>query len=243
MPAILTDSAQTLRRAPVARAGLGSWTLRRVPALAPTICGALTPVTFALGVVLGDVVQPEAFSPRDDDISDLGALTASSPWLYNQLAANLTGLLVLGFAIGLWRLVPRESRLGRAGILGVAVVGLGLVLDGLLRLDCQGIDAACDNVSWHASAHKVESGVTATALLVSPLVLGLAFRRLPAWRGIWLPTVLAVPAGLATSALVSVLGSGAATRAGSFVWFLWVAFVALYADAPTRRRAPDTVRV
>jgi len=214
-----------------------------VPAFTPTVCGALTPVTFALGVVLGDVAQPEAFSPLDDDISDLGALTASSPWLYNQLAANLTGLLVLGFAVGLWRLVPRESRLGSVGILGVGVVGLGLVLDGLLRLDCQGIDAACDNVSWHASAHKVESGVTATALLLSPLVLGLAFRRLPAWRGIWLPTVLAVPAGIATSALGSALGSGAATRAGSFVWFLWVALVALYADAPARRRAPDTVRV
>jgi hypothetical protein len=214
-----------------------------VPSVVPTLCGALTPVTFALGVALGDLAQPDAFSPLDDDISDLGALTASSPWLYNQVAAGLTGLLVLGFAVGLWRLLPGESRLGRLGVAGVALVGVGLVLDGLLRLDCQGIDANCDNVSWHASAHKVESGVTAAALLLAPIVLAFAFRRLPAWRGLWLPTLLATPVAFVASAAASALGTGAATRAGSLVWFLWVAFVALAADAPARRRPPETVRV
>ena len=56
------------------------------------ICGLAASVTFMGGVFVGDLVQPDAFSPADDDISDLGALTASSPWLYNLVAANLTGL-------------------------------------------------------------------------------------------------------------------------------------------------------
>jgi hypothetical protein len=181
-------------------------------------------VVFVAGVLLGDLAQPGAFSPARDDISDLGALTASSPWLYNQVAANLTGLLVIGLAIGLWRALG-TGWLPRLGSVGLAVVGVGMALDGLLRLDCQGIDARCDNVSWHASAHKVESGVTAAALLLTPFVLAFAFRRLPDWRSAWVPTLLATPAVIVTSAVFGVVGPGAATRSGSAVWFAWVGFV------------------
>ena len=194
---------------------------------AAAICGLLAPVSFVAGVVLADVVQPAAFSPVNDDISDLGALTASSPWLYNQVAANLTGILVLGFAVGLWAALG-AGFLARVGVLGVAVVGTGIFLDGLFRLDCQGIDAGCDNTSWHSSAHKIESGVTAAALLLTPLVLAFAFRRLPAWRRLWLLTLLATPAVIAAGAAFSAFGPGVASLAGSTVWFLWLALVALH---------------
>ena len=53
-------------------------------------CGLLAFVTFNLGWILGGFAQPAAYSVADDDISDLGAVTASSAWLYNQLAANIT---------------------------------------------------------------------------------------------------------------------------------------------------------
>ena len=128
----------------------------------------------------------------NDDISDLGALTASSPWYYNQVAANLTGILVLGFALGLWVALGRGF-LSRLGVVGLVVVGTGILLDGLFRLDCQGIDAGCDNTSWHSSAHKIESGVTAAALLLTPLVLAFALRRLPAWRRLWPLTFSRLP--------------------------------------------------
>ena len=150
-------------------------------------------MSFVAGVVLADVVQPAAFSPVNDDISDLGALTATSPWLYNQVAANLTGILVIGFALGLW-VALGGGVLSRVGVLGLIVVGAGMFLDGLFRLDCQGIDAACDNTSWHSSAHTIESAITATVLLLTPLVLAFAFRRLPAWRRLWLPTAPATAA-------------------------------------------------
>ena len=110
-------------------------------------------MSFVAGIVLADVVQPAAFSPVNDDISDLGALTATSAWLYNQVAATSPAS---------WsRLRARfvDSTRSRAplaaGVLGLVVVGTGLFLDGLFGLDCQGIDAGCDNTSWHASAHKM----------------------------------------------------------------------------------------
>jgi hypothetical protein len=65
-----------------------------VPWRVSAICGLAASVTFMGGVFVGDLAQPDAFSPADDDISDLGALTASSPWPYDQVAANHTGLLV-----------------------------------------------------------------------------------------------------------------------------------------------------
>ncbi len=197
-----------------------------MPIRVAALCGIAAPVTFVAGVLLGDLAQPHAFSPADDDISDLGALTASSPWLYNQVAANLTGLLLFGLALGLWQALGL-GWLARLGTLGLVVAGTGLLLDGLFRLDCQGIDAACDNTSWHSSAHKVESGITAAAILLTPFVLAFAFRRLPDWRSAWIPSLLATPAVILASGVLGAVGPGAATRAGSVVWFLWVGFVGL----------------
>ena len=143
--------------------------------------------------MIGDLAQPAAFSPADDDISDLGALTAASPWLYNQIGANLTGLLVIGLALGLWRALSPDL-LGRVGASALVVAGLGSFLDGFFRLDCQGIDPGCVNDSWHSAAHRWESRFTVAATLLAPLVLALAFRRLPGWRSAWLPCLLALPA-------------------------------------------------
>lgn len=198
-----------------------------MPVRLAAMLGLTAPVTFVVGIVLGDLAQPAEYSPANDDISDLGALTATSPWLYNQIGANLTGLLLLGFAAGLWGFLG-SGLLSRLGVLGLVAVGTGMFLDGLFRLDCQGIDVRCENTSWRSDAHRLESGLTSAALLLTPLVLAFAFRRLPAWRSVWLPTLLATPAIVAVSIPFSALGSGASARAASVGWFLWIAFVAFH---------------
>jgi hypothetical protein len=197
-----------------------------VPLRLAAVCGLLAPVTFVVGLAVGDLVQSEAFSPADDDISDLGAPTAASPWLYNQVAANLNGLLVLAFALGLWRALDRGGWVARLGVLGLLVVGLGRFAEGFLPLDCQGVDVGCENASWQADGHRVDSAITAAAFFVAPPLLAVAFRRLPEWRDLWFPTLLAVPAVIAVSVLFSVVGNGAATRAASVAWFVWLALVA-----------------
>ena len=198
-----------------------------MPLRLAALCGLLAPVAFVLGVFLGDLAQPDAFSPADDSISDLGALTATKPWLYNQVAANLTGLLILGLAAGLWVALGR-SALARLGVVALAVLGAGIFLDGLFRLDCQGIDVGCENDSWHSTAHRVEGGFTRAATLVAPVVLAFAFRRLPEWRRIWLPSLLAIPAAILAGIPFSGLGTGASTRATSVVLVLWVGLVGFW---------------
>ena len=189
-------------------------------------CGVLAFVTFNAGWILGDLAQPQAFSPARDDISDLGALTASSPWLYNQLAANTSGLLIVALGIGLWRALS-PSRLGRLGSAILIATGVGAFLDGIFRLDCQGIDAACSNDSWHSHAHKIESALTGATTLLAVLVLAISFRRSAGWRGAWLPMLAALPAVIAANLLFSPLGNGAATRAGTVVVFSAFAFIGL----------------
>ena len=195
-----------------------------MPLRAAGVCALVAFFTSAIGWAAGDLAQPAAFSSANDDISDLGASTASSPWLYNQVGANFTGLLVMAAALGLWRALSPEL-LGRIGAGALFIAGLGAFLDGLFRLDCQGIDAGCVNNSWNADAHRWESRFTAAAILLSPLILAFAFRRLPAWRRAWLPSLGAILLFVLASAAFSTLGAGAATRAGTVAWFLWVAYV------------------
>ena len=198
---------------------------RRVPLRAAAICGLLASVTFIAGVLLGDLAQPDAFSPADDDISDLGAQTADQAWLYNQIAANLNGLLIVAFALGLWRALG-SGWLARLGVLGLAVIGVTRFLEGFLRLDCRGIDEGCENTSWQADGHRFESGIASALFFLVPLLLAFAFRRLPQWRDLWLPTLLVVPVVVAVSIPFSLIGDGAAVRAASITWFLWLGLLA-----------------
>lgn len=187
--------------------------------------GLVAFVAFNAGWIAGDLAQPAAFSPANDDLSDLGALTASSPWLYNQLAANLPGLLVIALGVALW-LALSPSRLARLGAAALIATGTGGFLGGLFRLDCQGIDAACNNDSWHSHAHKINSGFTSGASFAALLILAVAFRRIPAWRDSWLPTLAAIPAVLLASLAFSALGNGASARAASVTVFAAIAFIA-----------------
>jgi hypothetical protein len=152
--------------------------LRRVPLRAAAICGLLAPVTFVAGLGFGDLAQPDAFSPANDDISDIGAQSADQAWIYNQIAANLNGLLIVAFALGLWRALG-SGWLARLGVVGLAVLGVTRFLEGFLRLDCRGMDEDCENTSWQADAHGIESGIAAALSFLVPPVLAFAFRRLP----------------------------------------------------------------
>ncbi len=124
-------------------------------------------MTFVAGLVLGDFAQPDGFSPANDDISDLGARTADQAWLYNQFAANLNGLLIVAFALGLWGALG-SGWLARLGVVGLAILGVIRFLEGFLRLDCRGMDEGCDNMSWRADAHRVESGIASALFFLVP---------------------------------------------------------------------------
>jgi hypothetical protein len=190
------------------------------------VCGLLACVTLGVGWIGGDLAQPGAYSSADDDTSDLGAMSANSAWIYNQIGDNLTGILVVLFGLGLWRALSPDV-VGRIGAGALMLTGIGVFFDGVFRLDCRGIDLGCTNDSWHSSAHKMETRITVAATLLAPPILAFAFRRAPAWRDAWLPTLAAIPASIVVGIVFSVLGDGAAVRATTATWFVWLAFVAV----------------
>lgn len=73
----------------------------------------------------------------------------------------------------------------------------------------------------------METRFTVAATIAAPFILAFAFRRLPKWRGVWLPTLFAVPASIVCGVIFSILGDGAAVRATTMTWFIWLAFLGL----------------
>jgi uncharacterized protein DUF998 len=201
------------------------------------IAALLALAAFTIGTIAGGLAQPNAYSFADDDLSDLGAITANSAWLYNQVTANLCGVLIALVGLALWRALSPDI-VGRIGAAALVATGVSYFFDGVFHLDCRGIDAGCKNVSWHAHAHKLESDISAALLLGTPFILAFAFRRNARWRGAWLPTLLAVPVALAVGIPFSALGSGAAQRATTWTWFVWVAFVGVRLLREAARGAP-----
>ena len=134
--------------------------------------------------------QPEAFSPTHDDISDLGALTARSPWLYNQLAANLSGPAddrardrsLAGAAARPPRPARRRSAPARWSRRESERSSTGSSAS-----TARAIDSGCSNDSWHSHAHKIESGVTVGAIFLALLILPFVLRRMRGRRARWLP--------------------------------------------------------
>src|ERR1044072_7598728 len=83
------------------------------------------------GWILAGLLQTDGYSWSSQEISDLGALTEQHAWVWN-LADSLSGVLILIFAVGLYRLVG-ASRAGRIGAGLIGVVGIGSVVDRALR--------------------------------------------------------------------------------------------------------------
>jgi Protein of unknown function (DUF998) len=198
---------------------------RRMPLRAAAICGLLTLVTVTVAYIGGTLAQPDAYSSADYDTSDLGALTANKAWINNQIGDNLTGILIILFGLGLWRALSPDV-LGRIGAGAVMLTGLGLFVEGFFRLDCRGIDPGCTNDSWHSAAHNMTNRFLVALTFAAPLILAFAFRRLPQWRGLWLPTLLFVPVSVAVGVLFSGIGDGAAQRAANITVFLWIGLLA-----------------
>jgi hypothetical protein len=190
------------------------------------VCGLLAGPVVVVFWIVAVLAQPRAFSFVNHASSDLGADTADSAWISNQLGSNLPGLLLLVFAVGVWYAVG-DHLSARIGSILIAVVGVGVFLSGFLRLDCRQIDRACEDASWHAVGHNINGGITVLALVLAPFVLARAFKLAPSWHDRWLPSLGAGIATVVAAILGGAIGEGVGQFLAVTIWFAWIALLAL----------------
>ena len=209
----------------------------------PAICGILAGPALAVGTLVGAAAQPDEFSLVNDPPSDLGASTAASPWIANQIGSNLAGVLLRSRALALaWspffgadRLRPlwpsRASASSSPALYGSTAV--------------RSMPAAGTRYGMRRPTSSSLRSPPLT-LLLAPFVVARALKLTQHWHDLWLPT-LAFAIGTVVAGLVgSALGGGLGSLLAALVWFAWIAMLAVRMLRQTRtkgiREATDSAR-
>jgi hypothetical membrane protein len=152
---------------------------------------------FNLGWLLAGAVQGGGYSVASHDISDLGALTARSPWVM-LTAGGIAGTLTILFALFALRpalAVPGRGTALGAWLLAASLIGLDNLSDVLFRLDCRAADPGCTMAaaasSWHGRVHLAVGLLSGIAMIAAPFVLAARMRQADGWRDLARPTILA----------------------------------------------------
>jgi hypothetical membrane protein len=136
-----------------------------------TLAGVVAPLLFVLVYTLAGFLRP-GYSPVHQTISDLGV--GSNGWLVDSFCV-ITGLLLIGFAVGVAALLrpvlPQGWRWLSAVLL--ALHGLGLTVAGIFTEAPSTV-----MIHWLVGADLAFFGP-----VVAFLVTGLALRRTTGWRG------------------------------------------------------------
>ena len=149
--------------------------------------GAATAILLNYWVVEG--MLAERSDPTRSWISDLGARSESTGWLFSALDA-LSGLALGALTVLLWSRVAPRSRLLRWGMIALAVSAVCTVVDGLAPFSCaESLGAPCRSAHDPLDAlHAIESGISIVAAIAGFGLLGEGFRRDPELRVLGIAT-------------------------------------------------------
>ena len=186
-------------------------------------------VGFTIGWILAGLLEP-GYDWARQDVSDLTAATAESPWLMRG-AETVSGALLLAFALGLYGAVGDRwsGRIG--GALLALFAAIQVAVGAYLHLDCSLADPACrsaEHTTRHG-LHEALSGVSFLALLVAMFTLARRFHRDVSWRPLGRVTLVAAAATVAFLVLYMLLqwepGGGIAQRLAITTVFGWIAIM------------------
>ncbi|MDH4255922.1 MAG: DUF998 domain-containing protein [Gammaproteobacteria bacterium] len=199
-----------------------SETLRRLL----LVCGILAPLLYAAADAVAGL-RWEAYSFRDQTISELGAIGAPSRPLFAGLLLFVY-LLLAGFGIGVWQAARGRSAIRMAGALILGFAVLALTAGQAAPMMPRGIEQGI-----HGTLHLAEGAVAMLAVLAimgfAACALGSRFRlytiatvlvvlAFGAWSAVDAPRL---DAGLATPWL------GVRERIFWYAYHLWFAVLAI----------------
>lgn len=164
--------------------------------------GILGPLLFAVVVVIAASLRP-GYDHVSSFISALGADGTPRAALMNYGAFVPAGLLFMDFGAGLVFGLPTDRVVRIASVLAM-VFGLGIATSGVISCD-----AGCPNDgSLENSVHDAIAPVSFISMIAAIAMLGVRFRRWPAWRGLSTYSLISsVLAAVFLAALVTSLES------------------------------------
>jgi len=146
--------------------------------------GLIGPLIFVLATLVSASLRSD-YNHISQFISELGATDTSHAMLMNLSGFLPFGLLMIGFGVSLFSLLPKGISL-RIGSFLIVIFGLGVTLAGLFSCD-----AGCpDSGSVENTIHNQVSAVAFFSVIIGTGILGFSFRSHANWKSVWLYTFL-----------------------------------------------------
>lgn len=187
--------------------------------------GVAGPVLFAAIVLAAASLRP-GYSHVESFISELGATGTAYAALLNYAGFVPAGLMIVALGVALAGILPRQ-RLALAAAALVAIFGAGVAASGVVSCDpgCPQDGGSLENL-----LHNRIAPLAFLCLIAGAGLLGIQFRRLPAWRALSVFSLLTSGCGLL---LLVALASSLEARELTGLWqrlllavlFLWCAVV------------------
>ena len=194
-----------------------------------TLGGVVGPILFSVVVIVSAALRVD-YSHTANFISELGATGTPHADLMNYTGFLPGGLMLAAFGIALAKALPRGHATILAAIL-VTLFGAGVAASGIASCDpgCPQAGGSVENL-----IHNRIAPIAFLCLVAGAGILGIYFRRLPAWRPLSLYSLLS--SGVALCLLVA-LASSLDTRELTGLWqrlllavlFLWCGVIGVRA--------------
>lgn len=197
--------------------------------------GAVGPLVFVAAVMVAAALRPD-YSHVANFVSELGATGTTNAALMNYAGFVPAGLMLAAFGVALAGTLPRH-RFALAAAALVTSFGCGVAASGFVSCDagCPQGEGSIEN-----AIHNAIAPIAFLCLIAGTAILGIRFRRLPAWRAFSAYSLLT--SVLALFLLVT-LASSLDTRELTGLWqrlllavlFLWCAVVGVHAFQVAKR--------
>lgn len=143
--------------------------------------GIAGPLLFTLTTVICAGLRP-GYSHKAQFISELGATGSPNAYLMNFGGFIPSGILIALFGLSLILILPKRF-LALTGSVLIIAFGVGMVIAGIYSNDPPGFQG---EGSFENRIHDQVSGLMFLCVIIGIFMLGMLFRRLPAWHGLWL---------------------------------------------------------
>lgn len=141
------------------------------------LCGLLAPFLLVAFLIVALLLTP-GHDYISETISQLGARDRPHPEVVNA-GFVISGLLILGFAIGIYLNLGRSMAARIVGIL-IAINGVGIILTGAFQADSNALGTSS---TLEGNLHHIFAAIAYSTLLMGITVFAMLVHRKPGWRG------------------------------------------------------------